>query len=143
MKHWINQLLCIFIYAGSAIVIVRSFIYIFMRFSEVAAQTGSVYVVLAMAYLIVLCAWCVLLLGVHNYVRKAKGLFYSLGIIFLVLSLAYVGLFQLSLLPVFEPLELVFVVYDMSIIAAVISLLSLILGQKNLKSILGSKGSIH
>ena len=136
---WMNKILCLIIYVSSAVVVIRCTIYFIMRFNEVVAYTESFYVVLAILYLLILYFWCVFLLVGDKALKNIKSTFFILGGGMLMLSVAYVGLFHLSLLPKFEPLELIFVVYDLSLLGAVISFFALIVGRKNIIGIANAK----
>jgi hypothetical protein len=132
---WAKKLLHTIIYTMSAVIVARCTIYCVMRFNEIILNIYSVYVVLAIIYFFILCSWCVCLLIGQYAINKISSIFLVLGLSLLSFSLVYMSLFQFSFLPRFEPLELVFFVYDTSLLGAIVSLLSLVVGRKNIKGI--------
>ncbi len=136
------------LYLVCAAIIGRTFTYLIARYSEIfdsVIESQSISAAIYTFYLCLVLTWSLLVLTGWNHKAFFSGMFTYAVPIVLVFSLALIAVFYFIPLQEFQPLELVYVVYDMSILAVIMCALCWLIGTPNIDGILAlnRRNKIH
>ncbi|MFV0478476.1 MAG: hypothetical protein ACK5ME_11675 [Parahaliea sp.] len=127
------------LYLVCAAIIGRTAVYLAARYSAIYESvfgSQSIAALVCVLYLILVLAWSVLILtGWRNSAFWYRA-FRHVLVIILLLSISLVIVFYFIPVQEFQPMELVYVVHDMSILAVIICVLCWLVGTPNIGGIL-------
>jgi hypothetical protein len=127
------------LYLVCAAIIGQTFIYLIARYSEIYDAlfgSHSLLTALYISYLTLLLVWSFVVLIGLNRKELFAGIFTYVLLIILIYSVGLITVFHFFPIQEFQPLELIYVAYDMSILAVIMSVLCWLIGKVNIGGIL-------